>query len=295
MKLAMTLLVRNEEDILDWNLRFHFERGVSFVIATDNNSTDTTPDILREYEKEGRLHFMREEADDYSQSEWVTNMARMAASQYGADWVINNDADEFWWPHQGDLRSTLAALPDGTGALSCQRLNFQPIDPVGDASAPFWKRMIWRQRRATNALGLALPGKVCHRGTPQVHVAQGNHAVEGLAGAVVASDAIEILHYPMRTYAQFETKIRFGGAAYQRNQKLPKDVGATWRHLYSLHCQGALRSWYEKQTHVPFNGAGQERLVADMRLHDYFLGPASRPHNAEGVSSATPQQLCARP
>jgi len=288
MKLVMTLLVRNEEDILEWNLRYHFEQGVGFVIATDNNSTDATLDILRHYEKEGRLHLIREQADDYSQSVWVTRMARLAAIKYGADWVINNDADEFWWPRQGDLCSTLAAVPAPIGALKCDRLNFVPVGaPVVDAHQAFWERMIWRQAQASNALGGKLPGKVCHRAAPQIRVAQGNHSVEDLDGLVQETDGIEILHYPMRSFAQFETKIRLGGAAYERNKTLPTGVGGTWRHLYALHRQGDLRSWYDTQVHrepvTSDKSADDGRLVRDTRLKDYFSGPArgAVPHLAQ--------------
>ena len=40
MKLVMTLLVRDEEDIVEDHLVYHLNQGVDFVIATDNNSVD---------------------------------------------------------------------------------------------------------------------------------------------------------------------------------------------------------------------------------------------------------------
>ena len=53
------------------------------------------------------------------------DMARMAATDFGADWVINNDADEFWWPTaDADLKACLARVPDSTLALQVPRFNF---------------------------------------------------------------------------------------------------------------------------------------------------------------------------
>ena len=55
MKLVMTLLVRNEADIVDAQIAFHLHAGVDFVIATDNRSEDGTTEILERYERAGVL------------------------------------------------------------------------------------------------------------------------------------------------------------------------------------------------------------------------------------------------
>ena len=96
MTVVMTLLARDEIDVVDSWLAFHLNAGVDLVIATDNLSRDGTTDVLEEYARSGYVHLIREDGDDLRQNEWVTRMARLAATQYGADWVINSDADEFW-------------------------------------------------------------------------------------------------------------------------------------------------------------------------------------------------------
>lgn len=65
-KLVMTLLVRNEEDIVRYNIDFHLSKGVDFIIATDNGSTDSTRDILKEYEKRGVLHLIDENTHNHN-------------------------------------------------------------------------------------------------------------------------------------------------------------------------------------------------------------------------------------
>lgn len=52
-KLVMTLLARDEADIIEANILFHLNHGVDYIVATDNDSSDGTTDILRKYEKQG--------------------------------------------------------------------------------------------------------------------------------------------------------------------------------------------------------------------------------------------------
>ena len=35
----------------------------------------------------------------------------------GADWVFHNDADEFWWPVDGDLKETFETIPEDQGVV----------------------------------------------------------------------------------------------------------------------------------------------------------------------------------
>ena len=53
MRLVMTLLVRDEVDVVRANVNFHLQRGVDFVIVTDNRSVDGTRDVLADLEKDG--------------------------------------------------------------------------------------------------------------------------------------------------------------------------------------------------------------------------------------------------
>ena len=64
MRLVMTLLARDEADIVDAQIAFHLHAGVDFVVATDNRSSDGTTEILERYERQGRLRLLREEGDE---------------------------------------------------------------------------------------------------------------------------------------------------------------------------------------------------------------------------------------
>ena len=64
------------------------------------------------------LHLIREPGDDLRQSEWVTRMARLAATDFGADWIFNADADEFWLARGAGLKEVLGAVPGRFGAVA---------------------------------------------------------------------------------------------------------------------------------------------------------------------------------
>jgi len=272
VKLVMTLLVRDEADIIAENISFHLAQGVDHIIATDNLSEDATTGILRDFERSGVLHYIRQTEDDYAQHRWVTHMARLAHSSYGADWVINNDADEFWYPENGDLKKVLAAVPAGCDALTARRVNFAPRAMPPEAG--FADVMVWRDCESRNALGQKLPDKVCHRAFGDVVVGPGNHAVMRAGRVVVPHPApIMILHFPMRSYRQFANKISKGGAALERNRELGPAIVATWRHLYQVYRDGGLPAYWQQC--LLTDAMLEERvrdgsLVRDDRLARFF-------------------------
>ena len=272
MRLIMTLLVRNEEDIIAENIRFHLSMGVDFFVVTDNGSTDSTLDILREFQERGLVQLIIEKQDDYSQSKWVSRMAQVAHNQHSADWVINNDADEFWWPKNGSLKDILAKIPLDYPVVECQRFNFKATE--FKPSTPWHASMTVRDLVSLNTAGKPLLGKVCHRGFSDIIVSQGNHSIELPPDLPsIGTPDIEILHFPMRSYTQFENKISLGGAAYERNNSLGQNVGATWRKLYELYQKGELTSYYSEQLLTEEDrrvGLESGTLVHDERLKTFF-------------------------
>jgi hypothetical protein len=212
VQLALTLLAKNEVDVIDANIAYHLGAGVDFVVATDNGSTDGTVDILERYEREGVLHLIREPSTDFRQGEWVTRMARLAADR-GADWVINADADEFWWPRAGNLKEVLERLPERYGIVHGV---WRPFVARPDDGSHFAERMTVRlsmQAAINDPTNPFRPArKAMHRAHPNVRVRDGNHDVEGTPLVKLQGwYPLEVFHLPLRSRAQVETKYA-GGA-----------------------------------------------------------------------------------
>lgn len=237
LKVTMTLLVRNEQDILEENIWFHQSQGVNSFIIMDNLSSDRTKDIILNIAKEIDVEYIFQPEDNYNQSIWVTAMAQRAFSIHRADWIINNDADEFWLPDSGTLQELLAATSPEIGTLRVRRYNailsYEKSDPLLATSHPRYSDLF--ERDSINNLGQPLPRKCIHRASETSEISPGNHNVKGLTGDTVdIDDGIKILHYPYRSIEHYKRKIRTGGAAYGRNSSVPISVGATWRKHYDV-------------------------------------------------------------
>jgi hypothetical protein len=296
-KLTMTLLVRNEADILADNIRYHHALGVDSFIVMDNLSTDATPEIIQALSQEFDIDYLRQEDDDYNQWQWVTDMARRAARDHGADWVINNDADEFWQPQAGDLKQFCAALPPEVSVVEVQRHN---AVVSCDSDAPLAGRChprasVMFEGQSLNVKGLPLPGKVLHRASETVTVAQGNHSVSDLSGQVeVAGAGLRILHYPYRSLAHYKAKIRLGGAAYGRNTTLDQGIGATWRsHYAALETDALDRFWLElAQTPEEIAiGVYSNQLFRDTRVCGFFAQAEAQSQTPTPLASAAAHLL----
>lgn len=279
MNVILTLLCRNEADIIASTVEFHLRRGVDLILAMDNGSTDDTVAILERYQRQGLLRLLHEPSHTHDQAVWVSRMAHLAAVEHRADWVIPCDADEFWWPRSGSFQAELAQLPADQMAVQVERVNFLPPPLKASSGQPFHQRQTLRERRSLNSLGDPLPGKVCHRAHAAISVSDGNHGVF-LDGDLLPSPAhpgIEILHFPVRSYEQFERKIRDGAEALARNTRVAPEVGLTWRRIYSEHLlKGTLPEYYADLRPDPdalAEGLASGALLEDRRLQLEFSAP----------------------
>jgi hypothetical protein len=203
----MTLMVRDEADIIDLQIAFHLASGVDFVVVTDHESEDGTTEILERYARRGILHRIPVSSPTKRQSEWVTRMARMAAVDFGADWVINSDADEFWWPSGGNLKEALALVPERFGVVHTFVRAFLPRP----GSRPFAERMTVRfaPQAAINSpfSPFRVNVRLLHRSSADIIVGRGNASIQAPSFAPLRRwSPFEVLHFPVRSFRHFERK-----------------------------------------------------------------------------------------
>ncbi|MCL2594514.1 MAG: glycosyltransferase family 2 protein [Promicromonosporaceae bacterium] len=247
MKLVVTLLVRDEVDVVGANIAHHLDQGAAHVLVTDLGSTDGTVEIIESYARRGLATLIQEPGDEFRQAQWVTAMARRAATEHGADWVINLDGDEFWVPKDRSRRlvDVLAELPDEVGMVRAWRQDLVGFPSRGAGFTDWPRRLRWRNLNTVSERGRPLGPKVCHRADSQVEVPMGNHSAAGpRLGRLADDEPILILHAQLRSWAQFSRKIAVGGAALAANTELDAAVGWHWRADYERLQDGTLERTY---------------------------------------------------
>jgi hypothetical protein len=264
----MTLLVRDEEDIIEENIEFHLLQGVDFFIVMDNNSRDKTKKILKRYEEQGVLKYYFKEDDIFKQEEWVTFMSKEATTVYNADWIINNDADEFWFPkYNKSLKEVFEGLGRNKNLLVAERSNFIVIQ--NESSTPFYSTMIYKEILSKNPKGIRLSPKVAYKASSSIVVSHGNHGIDsGLERILPVSDLIDILHFPIRNTKQYENKIVNIGSGLYRNKKHTNNVRALFYNKFQkdkLYLQDRfdLESYSYKEILMALN---KGILIEDSRL-----------------------------
>lgn len=271
MKLAVTLLIRDEYDVAAAWVEYYLAQGAATIVVTDNGSTDGTSELLQQYEGLGLIHLIHETADDYRQSEWVTRMARLAATHFGADWVINADADEFWRAVDPSktLVDVLEQLPPTATSVVAVR---HDLRGKGGASSGWFSRLRWLDLQTVSERGTPLAPKLAHRASEDITVAMGNHSVDGLAGERIEAGLVEIVHVPLRSWHQFSRKIRLGGAAVERNPNLDPGTAWHWRADYARLLDGTLEPLYWRRGLDRKQRTDRVRFVREKRFHAELRG-----------------------
>lgn len=258
IRLAMSMVVRDEADVIETNIRFHALQGISFFIVTDNGSVDGTREILEKLKSEFHLEIIDEPARTIDQDLWMSNMAQIVYEKNYADWLINNDADELWYSSSGNLVSEVSSAHN---IIIAKRTNMLPsiensqkedfsfyhnttraIKPYGDEPTPGFLLV----EQLTYPIMLRTIGsKVMNKVEKDISITMGNHSVKMQNENVKSANKITIFHYPIRSYKQFISKVKNYGESLMNNPRLSGVVSWHLQRWYNMFEGGSLFEEYE--------------------------------------------------
>jgi hypothetical protein len=279
----MTMVVRDEADILAANFDYHLDQGVDRILVIDHGSTDATPEILRAYERRGVVRWWRDDARPHLQADRVARLVARVIEEPTVQWIIHGDADEFWMPSAGRLRDVFGALPHACGYIEVTRHEFLP---VADTTSPFDRRLVVRHRQSHNLRGHPLESKIAQRPDAGGTISAGNHYLRDPARAAgPALGTLSVLHFPARSWEQFARKVTRNGVGHELNPAREDGVGCDQLALLELQRAGRLQAHYDAlvaRAERFLAGEDDPGLVRDDRLaHALGAGAARSPEAAD--------------
>ena len=257
IKLFMTLVVKDEQDIIEQNIRFHHAMGVDGFIVTAHNCTDKTNAILDKLKRDGVvIEIIEKTTPDHKHKIWVNEMVDIARKKYGANWVINADADEFYYSQSLDLKKSIIKESSGkTNVLWVDSLFLFPDDRADFLNCPYFVTNPITKFRAqelkidTDTLFEDFIGsqgctKVIHKTRGFISVVDGNHDVDMHNRVKHQSADIRLYHYHIRNYNGWEQKVkRWQNSIFL----LPDGQGDHMKHMVALYQNGKLRDEYDRK------------------------------------------------
>lgn len=256
-KLGMSLLIKDEEDIIEANIRYHASAGVDCFVVTDNNSKDSTRKILDKLAKEFEILIITETSTAYKQAEWTTRMAKLAKEKQAVDWLICNDADEFWMPNDGkNLKDIFCG---GSSIINCERSNMvvpgdggqDDYDYLSTTLRVFNPVVFDKASKVVlnhESLSLVL-AKVGEKVAVNLHglikVRAGNHnAKHWWKKSRTKTKSVHIYHYPFRSYARFKNRVENYAESMANGGRA--NAGQHLHRWYELYKEDRLEAEYKR-------------------------------------------------
>jgi hypothetical protein len=258
--IVMTILVKDEIDIIEKNIRVHSKLGVDAFVVMDNNSSDGTREKLDELKKEFEITII-DEKGLYNQAKWMKKLAKVAKNKYNPRWVINNDADEFWIPKEGSLKDV---LPNKGAVLTCQRYNMVIDESVSNGNywdaeyhvhnPVYYRKEIQLTQEYPSIVLSKIGPKVITDPNGLLIIRGGNHKALHIRNLwdywrhydkIKRFDKIEVFHFVIRSYEQFEKHIKIRKRLLEDKKHVR--MGPHYRRWVKLYNEGKLKEEWENR------------------------------------------------
>ena len=264
--LAAVVGVCDETELIGKSIAHLESQGVSSIVVIDMKSMDGTREQLREMRAVGRIELIERYNDPSRDLHYIMSGVDHARRIFAPDWILVQDADEFWISASGDLGDALGGrvepvfLVERFNACLCDNLldAFAGFNRVGDISClDVWAEPLRLTRAQMDEnpsirWSSAQPAaKIVARADRIDNVAAGGHGIVGPDGsAVPATRAVGLLivHVPFLTFARFRRKIaRVKSLMSEDNPYFKGATGWHWRRWTGMLDEGVLEQEYEMQ------------------------------------------------
>ena len=248
MRIAASLNVKDEVELISLTIDNLRSIGVDLIIACDLGSTDGTLEILERHRCDESFWLYQMSDSETEPETWSrAQLALLTSSR--ADWAIFLDADEFWLPATGKLADCVQ-LPD-SDVLVVDRFNI-PLGPDGprmpaklspagyDEVLLFVEQsekklqQLMRENTETSWAQWATKPKIMARPNRIGGVQLGAHAIVPADTSPIrraqASDLV-IAHLPFSTRSRFQRKMENIRRLYRIHNVSPDETRAWhwWR------------------------------------------------------------------
>lgn len=254
MKAWAILLVRDEIDVLPHTLSHLYAQGLDGILVADNNSHDGTREYLNDEARAKRITLLYDDEFAWYQMAKMSRLANLAHEQ-GADWILPNDADEWFRVTDGRTLGTyLRSRTEPVIAAPIYNYFATGLDDTNERN-PF-RRLAWR-RPPSN-----IP-KVAFRWQANTKLADGNHALlrDDDSPIVYNFAELEMRHLCHRSEQHFVDVNISGGKALAATH-YDESRGGHWRIYYKHYLENGeqgLRDWWRE--HFWFSDPSASGLI----------------------------------
>jgi hypothetical protein len=272
----------NSITVIETFLAHYRKLGIDRVMVMDFDSTDGTVEALTSAEWQGFVE--RVPYPGIAGLDSSNIFLSRAKRKYDAGtWCLFCDPDELLITSSMTVNeaqllrvleaSDLVTIPrfNVTGPLSIARADRSRLSALGDLTLRIDRRCIrdiavdiTRSTLDPPWIFTAIPGKVLVRLDATASIGDGDHtAVVSSNAAALAPEGMYLLHYPLRSFGEFQEKIRLATIDFAANADLPPHYGWQIRRWLELSKSGRLYDEYLQQF---IRDEDLDRMVGDGTL-----------------------------